>query len=227
MTTDRSPQEKTFGELSPGALVDPGDGTVYRVNHTEMYRTATGEQRVALMVTLLGPDDPTMWKRPADGRIMLASDEMVADARARQQRSVLVSGLGLIADRVRSHVLPLPAFGARVTVAVASAVELSLWADAFGGEVRETAQAGWVFRELSVDLGDGDAMSLSLDVACPATLAEHRHVAGSNGGPGACSAVCACGAAVAGFDTLGEAVAALDQHIADPEPADDTTGGDR
>ncbi|MFG3709185.1 hypothetical protein ACGF7U_31265 [Micromonospora sp. NPDC047670] len=46
---------------------------------------------------------------------------------------------------------------------------------------------------------------------------EHRHVAGSGGAPGECSAVCACGVTFDGFDTIAEAVAMLDGHIADPD----------
>ncbi|MET7395571.1 hypothetical protein ABZS66_18985 [Dactylosporangium sp. NPDC005572] len=45
----------------------------------------------------------------------------------------------------------------------------------------------------------------------------HHHVAGSVGGPGENDAECACGTVVAGFDTQAEAVAALEQHIADPD----------
>lgn len=49
---------------------------------------------------------------------------------------------------------------------------------------------------------------------------EHRHVAGSGGGPGECSATCACGATFDGFDSIAEAVAVLDAHIADPDGGD-------
>ncbi|SCL12829.1 hypothetical protein [Micromonospora inyonensis] len=52
---------------------------------------------------------------------------------------------------------------------------------------------------------------------------EHYHAAGSTGGPGACSAVCACGTAVAGFDTVAEAAAVLDQHIANPDGTSEPT----
>jgi hypothetical protein len=48
----------------------------------------------------------------------------------------------------------------------------------------------------------------------------HAHVAGATGGEGDNDAECACGAVFYGFDTHAEAVAALDQHIANPKPAE-------
>jgi hypothetical protein len=52
----------------------------------------------------------------------------------------------------------------------------------------------------------------------PATAAdepEHYHAGGAAGGPGDNEAQCACGTTYAGFDSQAEAVAALEQHIAD------------
>lgn len=51
----------------------------------------------------------------------------------------------------------------------------------------------------------------------PDVTPEHQHVEGSTGGPGECSAECACGVTFDGFDTHAEAIACLDQHIADPK----------
>ncbi|MFI6760610.1 hypothetical protein ACIBF5_15890 [Micromonospora sp. NPDC050417] len=53
---------------------------------------------------------------------------------------------------------------------------------------------------------------------------EHYMVAGEAGGPGECSATCACGTTYAGFNTLAEATAELTVHISEtetPEPATD------
>lgn len=47
---------------------------------------------------------------------------------------------------------------------------------------------------------------------------EHRQVAGWGGGGSACGAECACGVAFDGFDTMAEAGAILDSHIADASP---------
>lgn len=47
---------------------------------------------------------------------------------------------------------------------------------------------------------------------------EHYAVGGAVGPTCGHVAECACGVVVAGFDTHAEAVAALDQHIAQPEP---------
>lgn len=46
-------------------------------------------------------------------------------------------------------------------------------------------------------------------------MSEHKHIGGSAGGPGECSAECACGTTFAGFDTHAEVTALLDQHISD------------
>lgn len=46
-------------------------------------------------------------------------------------------------------------------------------------------------------------------------MSVHKHIGGSAGGPGECSAECACGTTFDGFDTHAEAVALLEQHIAD------------
>ncbi|QDY06120.1 hypothetical protein FJK98_02220 [Micromonospora sp. HM134] len=223
--TDRipNPQPLTYGTVQPGTLVEDGDDNVFRVEHVASWRNAVGAQYVSLTVVPLGPGAPGMWTELATIGLLLASEGMVADARARQQRSVIVSGLGLVADRVRSHVLPLPTYGTHVSLTVGSPAELGVWADAFGVEVREVVASGRVHWSVTVDLGDDDAMSLSLNVSClstpvepePVPLPEHRHVAAS-GGQGEGTAECACGQVFFG-ESGGEAVAALDQHIANPE----------
>lgn len=48
-----------------------------------------------------------------------------------------------------------------------------------------------------------------------AVRVEHMHVGGSGGAPGECSAECACGVTFDGFDSIAEAAALLDRHIAD------------
>ncbi|MEV4846104.1 hypothetical protein AB0K20_23165 [Micromonospora matsumotoense] len=235
MTTDRipNPQPLTYGTVQPGTLIQEASA-VFRVAHTVTWRDEAGAEHASLTVVPVGQSSPDLWSERADCLLRLASEEAVAEAVARAQRAVLVSGLGLIADRVRSHVLSVSAYGARVSLRVATPVELYVWADAFGTEVREVTHEGRVHRSVSVELGDDDTASLELSVSCPsalvepepAPLPEHRHVAGSTGSPGEWSAECACGVTFAGFDTLGEAVAVLDRHIANPAPAD-TTGGDR
>jgi hypothetical protein len=44
---------------------------------------------------------------------------------------------------------------------------------------------------------------------------KHEFVGGSKGGPGECGARCRCGVSFDGFDTVAEAHALLDEHIAD------------
>lgn len=49
---------------------------------------------------------------------------------------------------------------------------------------------------------------------------EHYHQSASTGGPGECSASCACGTTFDGFDTVSEAIEQLNQHIANPDAAE-------
>lgn len=53
----------------------------------------------------------------------------------------------------------------------------------------------------------------AVDLLITALDAEHYESGGWGGVPGECGAECACGAAYDGFDTLGEAIAMLREHV--------------
>ncbi|WP_319460058.1 hypothetical protein [Micromonospora sp. RTP1Z1] len=91
-------------------------------------------------------------------------------------------------------------------------VQAQAWAGRLGGlrSARNWAMVGAtgyhavvVWRGVLVDL-----------VAVVPAAVEHRHVGGAGGAPGECSAECACGVTFDGFDTIAEASALLDDHIA-------------
>ncbi|GIJ10766.1 hypothetical protein ACFFMR_19050 [Micromonospora andamanensis] len=85
---------------------------------------------------------------------------------------------------------------------------------------------------------DGDSTKLTMtglsleDVADAITAAgltataeaapEHYHSGGTLGGPGDTAARCACGVVFSGFDSQAEALAVLNEHIANPVPAEAT-----
>lgn len=63
------------------------------------------------------------------------------------------------------------------------------------------------------------------ELPCALTPGHHEHTGGAVGGPGDTTADCSCGVSFQGFDTYGEAMAALNQHIADEAAVEPVTVG--
>ncbi|SBT64256.1 hypothetical protein GA0070622_1226 [Micromonospora sediminicola] len=73
--------------------------------------------------------------------------------------------------------------------------------------------------EIEPAVGAAPAAEVQAEVDALPVPPEHYQVGGSVGGPGENSVECACGLVFDGFDTHAGAMAFLDRHIADPEPA--------
>jgi hypothetical protein len=82
--------------------------------------------------------------------------------------------------------------------------------------------------DLEAELQRRAQKPVSPDSSPASTAAGHCQVSGWTGPPGKCGAQCACGTTFDGFDSIAEAVAQLERHIADaasgqpeqrPEPA--------
>ncbi|WIM97803.1 hypothetical protein ACTOB_001357 [Actinoplanes oblitus] len=236
MTSSTVPDRKTkrAGELERGDWIDL-DGTGGEacgpavVRYTESFNNGYDGARVLIVVEGSGDLEPTPVRWGAAKPLRLLTAEEIEKAKADDRRSRIAVQLEQLAALVRQGRVPLPSG----TSGRPRSLDIDFHLDS-AEEVEQAAAALDVQvanpfgKYLCVDWpGNGRHGEVAASWSSyrkdpepkPEPVAEHYHLSGQTGGPGECAAECACGLTFSGFDTLAEAVAQVDRHIADPTGA--------
>lgn len=191
---------------------------VHQIMHRLPYNNANGTPTIALTLLPLGVGEPWVSRHLEGTTLRIASDAEIREYADARRREGLAGQLHLLAGEITDLRLPVPRYDLSVGGCLDSRAAVEAWAQHLGVDIRMGGTDGDIpVAQQELRLSDGARLRIHFQGPSEPTP-KHGHVAGSAGGPGECSAVCACGVTFDGFDTLGEAVAVLDRHIANPEP---------
>jgi hypothetical protein len=218
MTTNPNPGSKPLSELTPGEHI----GTaldISRVAHVQPYRDGDGRPQVAVTLTPIDGGKPWVrWGAP-DDTVQVATEAEVAAYAEFGRRAALATALRELADDIVEYPLPVPQYSVSVGGALESRAELEVWARYLGVDITPGGTAGDIpVADKDIETPGGPGLNVHLQSPSepkpePAAQ-EHIQASGWHGGPGQCGAVCTCGTTFAGCDSIAEADALLDDHIA-------------